>query len=207
MAKPSYLLIDLGAVIYDIDYQKTIDAMSELFKENLSVFFSKKQQWEQVDAFEEGKISGKDFCEFLKQTFKSSDINNKDIENAWNALLIGFRESTVAYLETLSKTTDLFLFSNTNEFHYQELSQRAGNEFMDRFHACFKTVYLSHTLNQRKPNVNAFLTIIKKEGLRAEDGLFIDDTLRHVKGAQNAGLQTYHFKDGDRLEDILPKLM
>jgi len=205
MKKTEYLVIDLGAVIYDINYQKTIDALSELFNEDLYPFFSKKAQWKNVDLFEEGKISTDEFCTFLKNHFNNTTVNHDAIKNAWNALLIGFREETVAFLEELSKTKPLFLYSNTNAFHYNELSERAGESFMNRFHACFKTIYLSHTFGYRKPHVNSFLTLLENEGLNPEDGLFIDDTLHHIEGAKKAGLNTYHFQDGDRLEDVLSK--
>ncbi len=203
MKKKEYLLIDLGAVIYDINYQKTIDALSDLFDEDLYAFFSKKAQWENVDLFEEGKITGDEFCTFLKNHFNKPDVSHNSIKDAWNALLIGFREDTVSFLEELSKTKDLYLYSNTNAFHYTELSRRAGEAFMDRFHGCFKTVYLSHTFGHRKPHAVSFTTLLEKEGLKPENGLFIDDTLHHIKGAQQAGLDTYHFKDGDRLEHVL----
>ena len=207
MKKNEYLVIDLGAVIYDIDYQKTIDALSNLFGEDLYTFFSKKAQWEKVDLFEEGKITADEFCSFLKEHFNKPEVSNSDIKDAWNALLIGFREETVAFLEELSQTKDLYLYSNTNEFHYNELSARAGEDFMDRFHKCFKTVYLSHTFGRRKPHASSFLALLEAEGLHPKDGLFIDDTLHHVKGAEEAGLDTYHFQDGDKLEKVLSYCM
>ncbi len=205
MKKMEYLVIDLGAVIYDINYQKTIDALSKLFNEDLYSFFSKKAQWENVDLFEEGKISTDEFCVFLKNHFNKTSVSHDAIKNAWNALLIGFRKETVVFLEELSKTMPLYLYSNTNAFHYNELSARAGEDFMDRFHACFKTVYLSHTFGQRKPHAESFLALLKHEGLNPEDGLFIDDTLHHIEGAKKAGLNTYHFQEGDRLEEVLRK--
>ena len=207
MEKTEYLLIDLGAVIYDINYQKTIDELSVLFNEDLYSFFSKKSQWEHVDLFEEGKITGDMFCDFLKDHFNKPEIDNHRIKDAWNALLIGFREETVLFLENLSKSMDLYLYSNTNEYHYNELSRRAGEEFMNRFHKCFKTVYLSHTFGHRKPHAHSFTTLLEKEGLNPEKGLFIDDTLHHVNGAKEARLSTYHFQSHDRLENVIPTLL
>lgn len=207
MEKIEYLVIDLGAVIYDINYQKTVDELSELFGEDLYAFFSKKSQWTDVDRFEEGKITGSMFCDSLKTHFNKPEINNEDIRQAWNALLIGFRQETVAYLEELSKTTDLYLYSNTNEFHYNELSQRAGEEFMNRFHACFKTVYLSHTFGRRKPHAASFTALLEQEGLNPKQGVFIDDTLHHVNGAKEAGMQGYHFQEEDKLEEVIPTLL
>lgn len=207
MSKIEYLVIDLGAVIYDINYQKTIDELSDLFGDDLHAFFSKKAQWENVDRFEEGKISGNRFCDFLKNHFKKPELENEPIKAAWNALLIGFREETVAFLEQLSQTMDLYLFSNTNEFHYNELSERAGQDFMTRFNNCFKTVYLSHTFGYRKPHASSFTALLEKEGLNPKHGLFIDDTLHHVNGAEQAGMSGYHFQETDRLEKVVPLLL
>lgn len=207
MKKIEYLVIDLGAVIYDINYQKTIDELSILFNEDLYSFFSKKAQWDSVDSFEEGKITGDMFCDFLKMHFNKPEVNNDQIKKAWNALLIGFRKDSVQYLEGLSKELDLYLFSNTNEYHYEELSSRAGFEFMERFNACFRRVYLSHTFGRRKPHTSSFKALLDTEGLDPEKGLFIDDTLHHIHGAKEAQLQTYHFKETDRLENIIPELL
>lgn len=207
MSKIEYLVIDLGAVIYDINYQKTIDELSDLFEEDLHAFFSKKAQWENVDRFEEGKISGHLFCNFLKEHFNKPELENEPIRKAWNALLIGFREETVNFLENLSETMDLYLYSNTNEFHYNELSERAGKEFMERFNHCFKTVYLSHTFGHRKPHASSFTALLEKEGLNPNHGLFIDDTLHHVNGAEQAGMAGYHFQETDRLEHVVPQLL
>ncbi|MCT4664149.1 MAG: HAD hydrolase-like protein [Flavobacteriales bacterium] len=207
MKKYDFIILDLGGVIYDIDYQNTTKALGQLFDKNLDDFFSKKEQWETVDLFEEGKISPQEFCDSIRATLGNNTPSNEAIRKAWDAILIGFREQTVVFLEELGKRIPLFLYSNTNQYHYDTITKINGSEYMDRFHACFKNVYLSHKLQIRKPHSSGFSEILKREKLEHLKGLFIDDSPQHLIGANEAGLETYLMKKEDRLELLLKDLL
>ena len=54
----------------------------------------------------------------------------------------------------------------------------------------------------RKPYIEAYQYVLNGQGLKAEETLFIDDTLPNVEGAQKAGLQTIHLKSGMSLLEL-----
>jgi putative hydrolase of the HAD superfamily len=208
MKKPEYIILDLGGVIYSINYQNTIDNLSKLFDADLQAFFSKKAQIPVVDQFEEGQVSGSEFCQYLKESFNKPEIPDLEIRKAWDSILIGFKQETVEFLKELSAHIPLYLYSNTNEYHYSTLSEMAGEEFMDDFHNIFQEVFLSHTFQKRKPHPESFLALCSTINRKPEDGLFIDDSIQHIHGAQKAGLNTIHFQaETDLLENLLKDLI
>ena len=44
--------------------------------------------------------------------------------------------------------------------------------------------------------------LLDDAGLKAEDTLFIDDTLMHVEGARKAGIVAQHLTDGQTILDL-----
>lgn len=80
------IIFDLGGVIFNIDYQKTIEEFSKLGISNTKYLYSKNTQSKLFDDLETGHISN---YEFLKELQKKSDnANLAQIKKAWNAMLL-----------------------------------------------------------------------------------------------------------------------
>ena len=94
--------------------------------------------------------------------------------------------------------------SNTNEIHIQEIENRVGAAFFSDFCALFEKVYLSHELGLRKPHPEVFTHILKEQGLKANETLFIDDSIQHVEGAIKAGLHAHHLTDDQTIDQLFP---
>ena len=62
------------------------------------------------------------------------------------------------------------------------------------FNDFFIKAYYSHEIGLRKPYVDAYRYILKEQNLLPNETLFIDDTLKNIVGAQEAGLQTIHLQ-------------
>jgi putative hydrolase of the HAD superfamily len=58
------------------------------------------------------------------------------------------------------------------------------------FSSYFIKDYYSHILGLRKPNVDAYIKVLDEQHLQASETLFIDDTLKNIEGAKQAGLLT-----------------
>ena len=184
------IILDLGGVLFDLDYQKTQLAFSKL---GLDEVFSKKTQNELFDDLEEGKISGDDFLTLLSE---SSTLSIKPTKNqliqAWNDMLLGIPNHQFELLEELKSKYRLFLFSNTNEIHikavWEHLIQKHNKQNLDEY---FEVVYLSNELGIRKPKPHSFDYIIKQNNLNPTETLFIDDSPQHVEGAKKAGINSF----------------
>jgi len=197
------VIFDLGGVIYDVDYHKTINAFKALGMDRFEEIYAKAGQSDLFNDLEEGKISRAVFVERIKNLSRH-DMTSSQIFNAWNGMLLGFMPDALACLKRLRSTYRIFLLSNTNEIHIQEIEKRVGTAFFSDFYSLFEKVYLSHELGLRKPHTDVFNYILKEKGLKANETLFIDDSIHHVEGAIKAGLQAYHLTDEQTIDQLFP---
>jgi len=198
------IIFDLGAVLLNINYNKTIEEFKKLGVKNSSSFYSKKKQTNLFNLLETGKISAEDFTTEVKKECKYGSDNQ--IVSAWNAMLLDLPKHRVSLLKDLNKKYDIYLLSNTNFIHISEFKNIMGYEKYEVFYKLFKKVYYSHEIGFRKPNKEAFQLILDENNLKANEVLFIDDSPQHIEGAKNLGIKTYHLKDGEEVTTLFPDI-
>lgn len=200
-----HIILDLGGVILNIDYQATAKAFTELGIQNFSEAYSQALQTSLFDDFETGKIDTPIFVAALQQ-LAGMPLAEQDIINAWNAMLLDFPLRRLQVLQQLQLHYDMVLLSNTNEIH-----EAAFNKILNDRHGIpnigvfFDKVYLSHRVGLRKPDVGIFKRILDDTGFAASQTLFIDDSIQHVEGARKAGIQVIHLEKGMTIEDDIFK--
>lgn len=179
------IIFDLGGVILNLDYQKTIDAFQDLGIENFESIFSQFKQSNFSDEFEIGNISE---IEFYKEiiAITNGKFSFEEYKSAWNAMLLDLPQIRIDKLKELSNKYNLFLYSNTNETHYNEFIKKVK----DDFDSTFKKTYYSHQFKERKPNESGFKKILKENKLLPSETLFIDDSFQHVNSASEIGIIT-----------------
>jgi glucose-1-phosphatase len=195
------ILFDLGGVFLDINYQLTEQAFIDLGIADFGQRFNQQFSNTLFEDLETGKIDPETFYEaFRKET--GTDLSNKVIENAWNALLLDFPPERLEWLERVGKKYPVYLFSNTNIIHYQCFMKIFEDKFDGKsFNDYFLKAYYSHELGLRKPYPNSYTKIMELEQLNPSETLFIDDTLKNIEGAKSAGLQTLWLQPGMKLEE------
>jgi len=196
------IIFDLGGVIYAINYQSTIKAFEALGINDFEEIYAKAGQSDLFDRLETGNISKQEFFEQINK-FLPVPISNSQITDAWNAMLIGFMPEAISCLNDLKDKYRLFLLSNTNIFHIEEIRKRVGETYFLEFCSVFDKVYLSHEMGLRKPHTEVFMHIVEEQSLVASETLFIDDSPQHVVGAVEAGLKAYHLKDYEKIANLL----
>jgi len=179
------IIFDLGGVILNIDYQKTIDEFKRLGVENFDKIFSQFKQSPFSDDFETGKITEEQFYEEIKKLTKI-DFSFEQFKFAWNAMLLDLPEIRIEVLKQLKSDYNLYLYSNTNKTHYQEFYTKVKEDF----DVIFKKTYYSHLFGRRKPDVSSFETILKENNLNPKETLFLDDSIQHIESAKKIGIQT-----------------
>lgn len=205
MSKIKNIIFDLGGVIYDIDYHKTLKAFHDLGIENPEDIYSQARQTDVFDQYEKGEISTQEFLKALRNII-DQEVALDDIKNAWNALLLGISQHRLDFLHEMKKTHSIFLLSNTNELHINHLNTELSAMGHQTLHPFFNTVYYSYEMGMRKPDEEIFQAVIDRENLNPKESIFIDDTEQHILGAQKTGLNTYHHTQGDIvhvLKDVL----
>lgn len=195
----STLLIDLGGVILNLDYNRTIKAFQDLGIKDFEAIYSQAAQSNIFDLFETGKINEDAFRAYLKEIIDLPNLTDENIDYAWNAMLLDLPYERIDLLNQLKTKYKLILFSNTNAIHFQKFRKiiDAAHGDSNLLESTFDKTYYSHILGERKPNQIAFKTILDQEGIKPEEVVFIDDTIQHIEGAKSIGIEARHLVNMD----------
>jgi putative hydrolase of the HAD superfamily len=202
MAVTKQLIFDLGNVLYDIDFTKMYKAFDALGVPNFENHFTLNKSDQIFFDLEKGLINQKEFCNSFNTLYKLS-LSHHQIIDAWNSLLVGYRKESIDWVKEHNGQFDTFLYSNTNQIHYDYFIPQFSRQIGGNFENLFKTPYYSHKMGQRKPDPASFQFILDKEGLKAEETLFIDDNEPNIIAAASIGLQVLYLKPGMRVEKDL----
>lgn len=206
MAKIKNIIFDLGGVLLDIDYQRTEKAFIDLGCRDFHSLYSQAKQNSLFDDFEEGKIEEAAFFYKLKE-LAGIDVSFKDLKDAWNAMLLGFPERNYDLLKSLQGKYHLFLLSNTNQTHIQAFTKLIEKVCpLHNFEGLFDKLYYSNIIHLKKPNAAPFLKILLENQLSADETLFIDDSIQHVKGAAKTGIKAQWLEKPKTTHKLLSEL-
>jgi len=185
------IILDLGGVLLNINYQLTIDAFVKLGIEDFKSLYTQANQTDLFNQLEKGEISNADFIKGVKE-FLPKNVSNQDIIHAWNAMLLDLPKERLEFLLELKSKYNTVLLSNTNNIHldhfHKELLSVHNKESLNTY---FKKVYFSCDMGMRKPDAEIFETLCKNEGFSPQETLFIDDSVQHVEGAKSIGIQAH----------------
>ena len=196
------IIFDLGAVLLNISYQKTINEFEQLGIENSSSFYSKKKQTNIFNLLETGKITEQNFVSEIKKN--CTIASSEQIRYAWNAMLLDLPEDRIYLLKQLKEKYSLYLLSNTNAIHISSFRKKIGKKNYKEFYSLFEKVYYSHEIGFRKPNKEAFQLILDEQNLNPKEVLFIDDSQQHIEAAKKLDLNCYHLKDEEDITTLFP---
>lgn len=190
------IIFDFGGVLYDIDYNLTAAKFAELSKVKSDII-TLDEMLEIPDKFERGLISESEFRNHLRTTFELIEVSDKDIDLAWNSMLIGLKQESIDFVKNIKVNFDVALLSNTNSIHYRKFHRETYE--LERE---FPNVFFSHLINMRKPDMEIYHYVCNKCGFKESETLFIDDNLVNVKGAILANLKGYRCNRNGKLSDL-----
>ena len=205
MKNIKHIIFDLGNVILNIEYQKTINEFNKIGIQDASVFYSQSIQQEIFNLLEIGKISEFDFL--IEVNKLCPKATHKQILAAWNALILDLPQERLSLINKLKSSFSIYLLSNTNAIHINEIIKKTGVKKYNKFYNLFNKVYYSHEIGLRKPNPEAFNIIIKENNLNVSEVLFIDDSIQHIQSAKRLGIKTYHLTEDESIETIFPDIV
>lgn len=208
MPKYKNIIFDLGGVLLDIDYNRTREAFQDLGVDNFEELYSQASADELFQRLEKGTISVPEFYERLKESIGNHHSEN-EINRAWNAMLLDFREESLAYLDTLKPKANLLLLSNTNSIHLDEFykiyhSKPRKHAFDKYFHHCI----FSFETGTRKPDAECYEWVFEHAGIKPSETIFIDDSVQNIEAAKELGVKSILLEKGQLIENIgLEKLI
>jgi putative hydrolase of the HAD superfamily len=179
------IIFDFGDVFIALDKMAT---SRELQKLGLKEFTLEMNEINLK--YEKGLISTEEFIDFYQKEFKNS--TQKQLKDAWNAILLDFPLYKLEFLENNSKKYRIFLLSNTNDLHISDVKEKLGRHFYDRFTSCFEKVYYSHEIYMRKPDKEIYDFVLQENNLNPVETFFVDDTLENTNAAKQLGIQVWN---------------
>ncbi len=184
MKKIKAVILDLGVVIINIDQEKTRMAFEQLglnlkdVNESLPFFLQ----------LEKGKISKESFIYSIKQLL-NNNATDEQIIKAWNAMILDLPANRISLINELSNHYAVFLLSNTNVFHIEEIM---GN--INQYHpnlnweSTFEKIFLSYEIGHRKPDAACYEYVLNDIKLHAHETIFVDDSKSNIEGAEKVGI-------------------
>jgi putative hydrolase of the HAD superfamily len=200
------LIFDYGGVILNIDFFRTVIALSELGMGKAEDLLEMYNSSRLFDNFEKGLISPADFRSEMKKLL-ARPVTDIQLDEAWNALLLDMPPARITLLQSLKKRYRTFLLSNSNRIHYdfyvRELQRHHG---IPSFDELFEKAYFSFDIQLRKPSPEIFSFVAKAQGIHPEETLFIDDSQENIQAAAGLGFQCLHVRKGEDITLLLAHL-
>jgi len=204
--KINAIIFDLGGVILNLDYQKTVLELQMLVPSlDASTFYGKEQQLSFYSHYEIGKITSSELLQAFNQHYRV-ELNMKDFERAWNAMILDFPANRIDLIKRISTRKRVFLLSNINALHEEAVDVEYSKIASGNFRSLFENIYYSHLTGMRKPDPQTFQTILDENKLSVSETLFIDDSHHHILGARSIGIPSVHLSKPKTLEDLLSEL-
>lgn len=196
------IIFDFGDIFINLDKEAPLkgiyhlDPNFELDRETLNV----------NELYEQGKLSTPQFIAHYNK--KLPGVSQDDLTAVWNSIICDLPGYRIDFLEKLSREHPyrLFLLSNTNELHIQQVIKNTGLPAYNRFRNLFEKFYLSHEIGLRKPNHDIYQFVLTENKLDASQTLFIDDLSENTRAAAELGIHVWNLTPGkDDITEIFTK--
>ena len=140
--------------------------------------------------------------ELLVNKFPEHEKNIRIYYDRWQEMLGGPIHETVEVLHHLKHHTDIRLYALTN--WSAETFPHALERF--EFFKIFEGIVVSGEEKMKKPSAAFYSIIINRYRLDPSKTIFIDDSLRNIKGAEAIGITGIHFHNPSQLKEELQRI-
>ncbi|MEL6676033.1 MAG: HAD family phosphatase [Bacteroidota bacterium] len=195
------IFLDLGGVLLDIDVAKTVTAYNAMRRPGapeVDYHRESKDRW--FSRLDCGEIEIDEFAQGLKDSFQLEG-NLEEIKAVWASLLLNLFPGRTEAVQRLAQTHQVALLSNTSRYHFHIYEPECRDMFGAMHH-----VFVSFELGVNKPNPAIYAKVLEKTGWKAEETLFLDDSLKNLEAAEAAGIQTLHIGKPEDFELIWERL-
>ena len=194
------LVFDLGDVLYEVDYNKSLEKFKALaaipFNPEPSEFF----YLDLFNRFETGSLSEKAFRNEIRELLGSNPLD-EEIDLAWNSMLQGVKNRRMADLVKLKKEYPLFLLSNTNPIHYRKLESECPGLF-----SLFDRSFFSFEMGIRKPSPAIYEKAAHLGEFSLKNAWMIDDRNENIEGAKLSGMKVFQVRNQADWEGLMKLL-
>ena len=194
------LLFDLGRVVLDIDFDKTLACWAGHAGCEPAHLIGRFARDDIYQRHETGEISDAEFFAALRASL-GVGLSDAQFLEGWNAIFAGEVPGIAALLARAAQRLPLYAFSNTNSAHVEHFSQAYADLL-----GHFREIFLSSAIGLRKPDAAAYDHVVKAIGVPASRIVFFDDLAENIEGARARGLTAVHVTSPDDVAHALAAL-
>ena len=180
------LLFDLGGVVIDIDFGRSVARWAALAGCDAAALRKRVVVDETYHAYERGEIACADFFNYLAGALDLK-LNEEQLRDGWNAIFVGEMPGMASIIAEAAKRWPLYVLSNTNRAHElfwaREYAGTLGH---------FRKLFVSSTIGLRKPEAACYDHVVREIGVPADRIMFFDDVAENIVCARAAGLVGVH---------------
>lgn len=114
----------------------------------------------------------------------------------WTEMLGKAKQGTVEILKKLIDHKDYKVVALTNWSHETFPFAKVKFDFLSWFHG----IVVSGEEHTRKPFKDIYLTTLNRYNITARNAIFIDDSLRNIKAAEELDINGIHFESSEKLK-------
>lgn len=184
------VLFDLGDVLVHIHYRNFIQALAldhSVDEEDLLRLLTPEGR-----LYESGKMTSEEFFRRISEEL-SIAYNRSRLERAWNTILAGEIEGMRKLVEAVSRQTEIYLLSNTNEVHFT--FARENFPILD----FFDDYFVSYKIGAMKPSHEIYEHVVRSLGGLPDRLLFVDNSDKNVSGAVQVGIRGVVFTGAEEV--------
>jgi glucose-1-phosphatase len=194
------LLFDLGRVVLDIDFNRTLACWAGHAACEPAHLLGRFARDEIYRRHERGEISDAEFFIALRASL-GVELSDAQFMEGWNAIFTGEMPGIAPLLARAAERLPLYAFSNTNGAHVEHFS-KAYADILGHF----REMFLSSAIGLRKPDPAAYDHVVKAIGVPAGRIVFFDDLAENIAGARARGLTAVHVRSPDDVAKALAAL-
>jgi glucose-1-phosphatase len=180
------LLFDLGRVVLDLDFNRTLRCWAAYAGCDPSHLVQRFDRDEAYRRHEKGEISDAAFFASLRNSL-GVDLSDAEFLAGWNAIFTGMMPGIDRLLARAARRLPLYAFSNTNKAHAEYFSSEYAQAL-----AHFRKMFLSSSIGLRKPDAEAYDHVVDAIGVPAQRIVFFDDLAENIVAARKRGLIAIH---------------
>jgi putative hydrolase of the HAD superfamily len=194
------LLFDLGRVVIDIDFGRTLACWAGHAGCTPAHLIERFSTDEAYKRHERGESSDAEFFACLRASL-GIDVTDAQFLEGWNAIFVAEMPGIAPLLARAARRLPLYAFSNTNRAHEAHFTRQFAEVL-----GCFRKLFLSSRIGLRKPDPAAYDHVVKQIGVPASRIVFFDDLAENIEGARERGLTVVHVRSTRDVADALAAL-
>lgn len=182
----------MGGVVLHIDHEQAVSRFEEIGVSDARNFLDPYHQQGLFGQLEGGIISAETFVTELSRLI-GKPLTHEQCLYAWLGYL---KEIPSRHLETIQRLREngyrICLLSNTNPFFFEWAESEAFDSNGHPIQDYFDNIYVSFKCKMLKPSREIYEHVLRNEGIRPENLLFVDDSERNTEAAAALGIRTMH---------------